>query len=102
MLKVTMLLKNYDRLETGGGDFQSKVIGMLVVFLGHKILILVFFRVFWKFLCKNEILVSFRVCSFSISSKNESFQKVFSKLDKIVLQTVNRLFKLTDFLSRFI
>ena len=32
----------------GGGDFHSKVIGMLVVFLGYKILILVFFRVFWK------------------------------------------------------
>ena len=30
------------------GDFHSKVIGMLVVFLGYKILILVFFRVFWK------------------------------------------------------
>ena len=28
----------------GGGHFQSKVIGMLVVFLGYKILILVFFN----------------------------------------------------------
>ena len=27
-----------------GGHFQSKVIGMLVVFLGYKILILVFFN----------------------------------------------------------
>ena len=32
----------------GGGHFHSKVIGMLVVFLGYKILILVFFRVSWK------------------------------------------------------
>ena len=31
-----------------GGHFHSKVIGMLVVFLGYKILILVFFRVFWE------------------------------------------------------
>ena len=30
---------------------------MLVIFLGYKILILVFFRVFWKVLCRNEILV---------------------------------------------
>ena len=37
----------------GGGEgerhFHCKVIGMLVVFsVGYKILILVFFRVFWK------------------------------------------------------
>ena len=33
----------------GGGDFHSKVIGMLVVFqLGYKMLSLVFFRVSWK------------------------------------------------------
>ena len=32
----------------GGGGFHSKVIGMLVVFLGYKNLILVFFRVFRK------------------------------------------------------
>ena len=36
----------------GGGHFHSKVIGMLVVFLGYKIPILVFFRVFWKMLGK--------------------------------------------------
>ena len=30
----------------GGLYFHGKVIDMLVVFLGHKILILVFFRVF--------------------------------------------------------
>ena len=34
----------------GGGHFHSKVIGMLLVFLGYKILIFVFFRVFWKIL----------------------------------------------------
>ena len=32
MLKVTMLMKEYDRRETGGGGhIHSKVIGMLVV-----------------------------------------------------------------------
>ena len=30
-----------------------------------------------KILCKNEILVSFKVCSFSISSKNEKFPEKF-------------------------
>ena len=39
-------------MSPGGGHFHSKVIGMLVVFLGYKILILVFFRVFWKILGK--------------------------------------------------
>ena len=64
----------------GRGHFHSKVIhvGMLVYLLRYEILILVFFRVFWKILYKNEILVSFGVCSFSISSKNEKFPEKFS------------------------
>ena len=41
-----------DRGKGGGGGkggfFHSKVIGMLVVFLGYKILILLFFRVFFS------------------------------------------------------
>ena len=37
-------------LSRGGGHFRSKVIGMLVVFSGYKILILVFFRVSGKVL----------------------------------------------------
>ena len=40
----------------GGGHFHSKVIGMLVIFLGYKILILVFFRVFWKRFLKIEAI----------------------------------------------
>ena len=60
----------------GGLYFHGKVIGMLVVFLGYKILILVFFRVFWKVLCRNEIMV-FLGLPFSISSKNEKFPKSF-------------------------
>ena len=44
--------------------------------LGYKVLILVLFRVFWKVLCRNEILVFF-VCSFSMSNKNEKFPKSF-------------------------
>ena len=34
----------------GGGHFHGKVIGMLVVFLGYKIVILVFLGPFGKFL----------------------------------------------------
>ena len=48
--------------------FHSKVTGLLVVFLGYKILILVF-RVFWKILYRNEILVFFRGYLFSISEQ---------------------------------
>ena len=72
-----MLMKEYDRQETGGGHFHSEVL-CLSYLLGYKILILVFFRVFWKILCKNEMLVSSRVCSFSISSKNKKFPEKFS------------------------
>ena len=46
--------------------FHGKVIGMLVVFLGYKILILVFFRVFWKVLCRNQILVFLGLLVFHI------------------------------------
>ena len=56
--------------------FHGKVIGMLVVFLGYKILILVFFRVSGKF-CAEMKFWYFWVCSFSISSKNEKFPKSF-------------------------
>ena len=46
--------------------FHGKVIGMLVVFLGYKILILVFFRVFWKVLCRKEIVVFLGLLFFHI------------------------------------
>ena len=46
--------------------FHGKVIGMLVVFLGYKILILIFFWVFWKVLCRNEILVFLGLLVFHI------------------------------------
>ena len=69
----------YGLLGGGGGlgHFHGKVTGMLVISLGYKIPILVFFGVFRKILCRNEILVFFRVCSFSISSENEKFPKRF-------------------------
>ena len=52
---------------------------------------------------KNEILVSFGVCSFSISSKNEKFPEKFSvSWIKLFVKTVIRLFKLTEVLPRFI
>ena len=56
--------------------FHGKVIGMLVVFLGYKILILVFLGSSGKF-CAEMKFWYFWVCSFSISSKNEKFPKSF-------------------------
>ena len=56
--------------------FHGKVIGMLVVFLGYKILILVFLGSAGKF-CAEMKFWYFWVCSFSISSKNEKFPKSF-------------------------
>ena len=53
-------------IAPGGLHFHGKVRGMLVVFLGYKILILVFFRVFWKVLCRNEILVFLGLLVFHI------------------------------------
>ena len=53
-------------IATRGSYFHGKVIGMLVVFFGYKILILVFFRVFWKVLCRNEILVFLGLLVFHI------------------------------------
>ena len=55
-------------LKSPSGHFHSKVIGMFVVFLGYKIMILVFFRVFWNILgtifpktaLKSAIWVFFR------------------------------------------
>ena len=58
------------RAGGGGGHFHGKVIGMLVVFLRYKILILVFFRVFW-------ILGS---AHFPYRVKMINFQQVFSKI----------------------
>ena len=56
--------------------FHGKVIGMLVVFFGHKILILVFLGSSGKF-CAEMKFWYFWVCSFFISSKNEKFPKCF-------------------------
>ena len=56
--------------------FHGKVIGMLVIFLGYKILILVFLGSSGKF-CREMKFWYFWVCSFSISSKNGKFPKSF-------------------------
>ena len=56
--------------------FRGKVIGMLVVLLGYKILILVFLGSSGKF-CAEMKFWYFWVCSFSISSKIEKFPKRF-------------------------
>ena len=49
---------------------------MLVVFLGYNILILVFLGSPGKFGAEMKSGI-FRVCSFSMSSKNEKFPKNF-------------------------
>ena len=61
----------------GRGHFHGKVIGMLVVFSGYKILVFLGFS--GKF-CAEMKFWCFRVCLFCISSKNEKVQKVFSKI----------------------
>ena len=68
----------------GGGalPLDSKVISMLVVFLGYKILILVFFKVLRKILCRNEIMIFLGSAHFLYRVKIKSFQNVFSKLEK--------------------
>ena len=76
----------------GALPLDSKVISMLVVFSGYKILILIFFRVLWKILCRNEIMVLLVSAHFPYRVKMKSFQKFFSKLEKIVHQTMVRLF----------
>ena len=64
----------------GGGHFHGKVLCMLIVFLGYKILILVLFRVFWKILCRNEILVFLGSAHFPYRVKMRSFRKFSVKL----------------------
>ena len=48
MARITYFRKGH--VKPGGGHFHSKMIGMLVVFLGYKILILVFLGSSGKFL----------------------------------------------------
>ena len=57
--------------------FHGKVIGMLVVFLGYKIPILIFFLGSSGKLCAEMKFWYVWVCSFSISSKNWKFPKRF-------------------------
>ena len=53
-------------IAPGGLYFHDKVISMLVVFLRSKIRIPVFLKVFWKVLCRNEILVFLGLLVFHI------------------------------------
>ena len=79
--------------------FHSKVIGMLVIFLGYKILILAFLGSSGKFCAKMKFWYLSGSAHFPYRVKMKSFRKVF---DKIVRQIVIRLFKLADFLPGFI
>ena len=58
--------------------FHGKVIGMLVVFLGYKILILVFLGSSGKF-CAEMNFWYFGPARFPYRAKMRSFQNVFSK-----------------------
>ena len=69
-------------LASGGGGtlpWQSDRYARRI-FQGIKFLILVFFRVFWKVLCRNEILVFLGSAPFPYRVKVSSFQKVLSKI----------------------
>ena len=84
----------------GRGHFQSKVIGMLVLFLGFKILILVFLGSSGKFLengshfSQNSSQNSPKNCNFGIfkglKSKSEYF-KGFSKKFPMSMPTTSTL-----------
>ena len=50
MARITYFRKGHVKPRGGGGRFHSKDIGMLVVYLGYKILILVFLGSSGKFL----------------------------------------------------
>ena len=50
------------------------------IFQGIKFLILVFFRVFWNVLCRNEVLIFLGSAHFTYRVKMRSFQNVFSKI----------------------
>ena len=75
---------------------------MLVVFLGYKILILIFFRVLRKILCRNEIMVFLGSAHFPCRVKMKSFQKVFSKLEKNCSSNCGQVVQLNDFLPGFL
>ena len=75
---------------------------MLAVFLGYKILILVFFRVLRKILLKQEIMVFLGSAHFPYRVKMKSFQKVFSKLEKNCLSNCDQAVQLNDFLPGFL
>ena len=75
---------------------------MLVVFLGYKILILIFIRVLWKILCRNEIMVLLVSAHFPYRVKMKSFQKFFSKLEKNCSSNCGQVVQLNDLLPGFL
>ena len=84
-------------MENPNFDIDKPRIGMLFVFLGYKILILVFLGSFGKF--RAEVKFSWHFLGFAHFLYREKWKiskKVFSKLDKIVRQTVIRLFRQVD------
>ena len=73
--KVKVLhMNSYSPPRGEGGHFYGKVIGMLVVFFRYKILDSGIFRVFWKVLCRNEILIFLGSAHFPYRVKMRSFQ----------------------------
>ena len=88
-------------LSGGALPLDSKVISMLVVFLGYKILILIFFRVLWKILYRNEIMVFLGSVHFPYRVKMKSFQNVSSKLEKSCSSNCGQVVQLNDFYLGF-
>ena len=81
--------------KTPRGRFHSKVIGS-VVFLGYKILILVFLGSSGKFCAEMKFWYILGSTHFPYRVKMKNSRKAFSKLDKIVRQTVIRLFNVLN------
>ena len=98
------LCSNWTPTFCQGGELplDSKVISMLVVFLWHKILILIFFSVLWKILCRNEIMVFLGFAHFPDRVNMKSFQKVFSKLENNCSSNGGQVVQLNDFLPGFL
>ena len=89
----------------GGGalPLDSKVISMLVVFLGYKILILVFFRVSARKICAEMKFWYFLGSThFAYRVKMKSFRKVFSELGKSCSSNCEQVVQLNDFLRVFL
>ena len=75
---------------------------MIVVFLGYKILILIFFKRPPENFVQNKIMVFLGSAHFPYGVKMKSFQKVSSKLEKNCSSNCGQVVQLDDFLPGFL